>query len=411
MSMVPEYSEAEKTELLQYALNCGIMDYDTIQQKKELAEKKQYLEKHTFRIWQGSNGRFYTYLPDENARHGRVQIKRNQRSDLEDEIVRYYREQDQDPFIREIFEEWMAEKLAYGEIKKQTYDRYYTDFDRFFSGKKISEVHISHITENMLECFIKETIHDQSLTVKGWGNLRTLILGIFKYAKKKGRTRISITNFMGDLQLSRNAFRKRVFTDEESVFMDNEVAEIRNYINSQPPSIINLGILLSVETGVRVGELSALKPGDIRDHVINVSRTEERYKDENGHYVFRVREFTKGKNGYRNVFVTDQAMDILSRIREMNPGGEYLFMDNGDRIKGKAFTVKLEKICRYVGIQERSMHKIRKTYATRLLNGVVDEKLVTRQMGHTDILTTKNYYYFNNRNDDEAKEIISRAIG
>ena len=409
--MVPEYSEAEKTELLQYALNCGIMDYDTIQQKKELAEKKQYLEKHTFRIWQGSNGRFYTYLPDENARHGRVQIKRNQRSDLEDEIVRYYREQDQDPFIREIFEEWMAEKLAYGEIKKQTYDRYYTDFDRFFSGKKISEVHISHITENMLECFIKETIHDQSLTVKGWGNLRTLILGIFKYAKKKGRTRISITNFMGDLQLSRNAFRKRVFTDEESVFMDNEVAEIRNYINSQPPSIINLGILLSVETGVRVGELSALKPGDIRDHVINVSRTEERYKDENGHYVFRVREFTKGKNGYRNVFVTDQAMDILSRIREMNPGGEYLFMDNGDRIKGKAFTVKLEKICRYVGIQERSMHKIRKTYATRLLNGGVDEKLVTRQMGHTDILTTKNYYYFNNRNDDEAKEIISRAIG
>ena len=56
------------------------------------------------------------------------------------------------------------------------------------------------------------------------------------------------------------------------------------------------------------------------------------------------------------------------------------------------------------------MHKVRKTYATKLINGGVDESLVIRQMGHTSIDCTKNYYYFNNKTDEEATRQIEMAI-
>ncbi len=56
------------------------------------------------------------------------------------------------------------------------------------------------------------------------------------------------------------------------------------------------------------------------------------------------------------------------------------------------------------------MHKARKTYATKLINGGVDESLVIKQMGHTSIDCTKNYYYFNNKSAEEAERQIEDAI-
>lgn len=89
-----------------------------------------------------------------------------------------------------------------------------------------------------------------------------------------------------------------------------------------------------------------------------------------------------------------------------------MFMSDGKRIKEKAFSVKIVKICSYVGIKERSMHKARKIYAAKLINGGGDECLVlgVKQMGHTSIDCTKNHYYFNNKSDEDAAKQIEKAI-
>ena len=55
-------------------------------------------------------------------------------------------------------------------------------------------------------------------------------------------------------------------------------------------------------------------------------------------------------------------------------------------------------------------HKIRKTYASVLLSSGVDEKLITSQMGHTDIAVTRDIYYFNRDSREKNKLAISRAI-
>ena len=85
-------------------------------------------------------------------------------------------------------------------------------------------------------------------------------------------------------------------------------------------------------------------------------------------------------------------------------------MDKLGRIRAKRFNTWLHRACKKVGIPERSTHKIRKTYASVLLSSGVDEKLVTSQMGHTDISVTKNIYYFNRDKEAEKKIAISNAI-
>lgn len=395
-------------ELLNFAIENGMIDADTIREKIEMNERKKYLEMHKYEVFFGKDGSYHTSVPDNTKKNGRRAIKRKTKESIEDAIVEYYKDFETEPVFEAVFKKWIESKLKYGEIEKQTADRYETDFYRFFSD--IKHYKISFFSESDLEDFIKTSIHERNLTAKGWANLRLLINGMFKYAKKQGYTQISITNFMGDLDLSKKSFRRNVKTSEESVFTDDEINKIMRYIDSAEPSIINLGVVLAFQAGLRAGELSALKWSDLKGNVLSVNKTEIRYKDKDGHYVFEVRDFTKGEIGHRKVILTDIGVEAIKRAHMLNPFGEYLFMENAERIKGKAFTVKIEKICRYVGIKPRSIHKARKTYGTKLLNAGLNEKIIENQMGHTDIATTKGYYWFNNSTEDEIKTLVSNAL-
>lgn len=396
------------SELLSFAIENGMIDLDTIREQIEMNERRKYLEMHKYEVFLGSDGSYHTNVPDNTKKNGRRAIKRKTKESVEDAIVEYYKDFETEPTFEIVFKKWIESKLKYGEIEKQTANRYETDFYRFFSN--INHCKIRFFSESDLEDFIKTSIHEKNLTAKGWSNLRLLINGMFKYAKKQGYTQISITHFMGDLDLSKKSFRRNTKTSEESVFTDAEINKIMGYINSVEPSVINLGVVLAFQAGLRAGELSALKWSDLKGNILSVNKTEIRYKDEEGHYVFSVRGFTKGEIGHRKVVLTDIGVEAIKRAHMLNPFGEYLFMENGERIKGKAFTVKIEKICRYVGIKPRSIHKARKTYGTKLLNAGLNEKIIENQMGHTDIETTKGYYWFNNSTEDEIKMLVSNAL-
>lgn len=391
---------------MQFIIQSGKIDISDVQNSMEDMKRKELLEKHPYKIWEGKDGEWYTYLPKRGS--GRVLKKRKSRSDLESIIMDYYKNQ-QEILLDDIFQEWSSQKLEYGEIQKQTYDRYKTDFHRFFDNTNIAKKDIRKITEDDLELFIRNAIRSKGLSNKAYGGLRLLIIGIFKYAKKRKYTEISITQFMGDLDLPKKCFFKKTVMDDESVFTDSEVEKIFTYIKENA-SLINYGILLAFQTGVRVGELCSLKYSDVQGNKLCIRRTEVRYRGEDGKYVFEVRESPKTEAGNRDIILNSDAQQTLKAIRKLNPFGEYMFMSDGKRIKEKAFSVKIVKICRYVGIKERSMHKARKTYATKLINGGVDESLVVKQMGHTSIDCTKNYYYFNNKSDEDAAKQIEKAI-
>lgn len=160
-----------------------------------------------------------------------------------------------------------------------------------------------------MEKFIISAIFDNNLTAKAFSGLRTIIIGMFKYAKKRKYTSISITSFFGDLELSPNMFRHVVKNDEDEVFTDFEVRQISNYVKEHP-TIRNLGVLLAFHTGLRVGELTVLTPDDIdwKNHILLINKTEIKIKDKTtGKYTYAVSDQGKTENSTRNVVFTDSA--------------------------------------------------------------------------------------------------------
>ena len=110
------------------------------------------------------------------------------------------------------------------------------------------------------------------------------------------------------------------------------------------------------------------------------------------------------------MIIPTTATETINQILALNHNGTYLFERNGKRIRGNTFNKRLSQICKKLNIPHRTMHKIRKTYGTTLIDSNVDEGFITEQMGHSDISTTKKLYYFSNKTTKNKEKQIENAI-
>lgn len=398
---------SDERELLQFAWEKRIIDVESIKDVVADMNKKEILAQHSQTIWQGSDGNWHTHIILEDGK--RVVRHRKTREELENYLVDYYKKLEEAVYIKDVFWKWMNEKLDYCEIKKQSYDKYCAEYKRFFPNDcSICSKKFKNITEDDLEHFIKTTIRDLQLTRKAYSGLVTLLNGIFKYGKKMGCTTISISTFIKDLYLPKNIFKKNFKDKKKEVFMEDEIPVIIGYLKENP-DIWNLALLLQFETGARIGEIATLKKEDIKKHSVLIRRTEVKIKVDDK-WKLVVSELPKTDAGYREIILPPSADWTISKILEINPNGEFLFMDKGKRIRENTYNKRLNLICEKLNLAHRTTHKIRKTYGTTLLDSDVNDSFVAEQMGHTDVTTTRKLYYYSNKSYQTKLNQISEAI-
>ena len=390
---------AQSNDILRFIIQSGKIDINDIQNRMEAMKRKEMLDKHQYKIWQVHDGKWYTYLPDGE---GRKLKKRKTKKEIENIVISYWKEQIENPTVDEVFENWISKKYEREEISKATCDRYRRQYTEGFS--KFGKEKIRSITEYDIEEFMISTLHDKNMTAKGFSNFRTLVFGIFKYAKKMKYISFSITEVVNDIEISRKCFRKNVRSDDELVFMDDELPRVIDYL-IENEDIMNIGLLILFKSGLRIGELAALKCEDISKNIIHVHRTEICYEN-NGERIFEVRDFPKTEAGIRDVIIPEKYVKYVVKASQMS-SGEYLFEIDGKRVRTYQFRNRLKTVCKKTGIVNKSPHKIRKTYASMLIDSGISESVVISQMGHTDIRTTKGFYYRNRNGEEKKIEIIN----
>lgn len=395
----------QSNDILRFIIESGKIDINDVQNSMEAMKRKELLEQHPYKIWQGKDGEWYTKLIAED---GTKKLRhRKTRNELENVIIKHVQNVMNCPTVETVFYEWMNIRLERGEIERSTYSRYERDFVRYFT--KVKDCKIQFVTELELEDFIKRTIQEQKLTRKAFSNMRTLIYGIFRYAKKKKLINISIKTMMDDIEFSKNEFQKICHEDNEQVFMIDEEAKMLKYLEDNQ-DLINLGLLLLFKTGLRIGELTSLNKEDIRENMIHISKTETIYRDKEGKTHYDIKDFPKTEAGIRDVIVPDNCKWILNKIRRLCPFGQYVFMQNNERVRSYVFRTRLYSNCKKLDIVVKSPHKVRKTYGSKLYDSSgIPESFMLEQMGHTDISCLKKHYYYNRMNNEEKREILNQV--
>jgi integrase len=210
------------------------------------------------------------------------------------------------------------------------------------------------------------------------------------------------------MELSRKSFRRVYHTNEELIFTEDELPKVLEKLYDNLDTL-NLGLLLLFKSGIRIGELAALRPDNIGFNVIYITATEISYIDNDGNDVYEVRNFPKTEAGIREVVLKEEDRILLTRLRALNPFGRYLFERDGERILTKTFRRRLRTVCRQAGVKSKSPNKARKTYGTILLDSGIPESLVIEQMGHTNIATTKGHYYVNRKSTCQKEQELNKV--
>lgn len=66
--------------------------------------------------------------------------------------------------------------------------------------------------------------------------------------------------------------------------------------------------------------------------------------------------------------------------------------------------------CEYIGIPVKTMHKIRKTYASQIYHSCHNISAVKDVLGHADETTTLKHYIYNTEDNEETDRLIRNAL-
>lgn len=388
---------------LKYLIDSGIINIPNIQSIIEMTKRQELLNNHPYKIWEGNNGKWYTYLPDDNK--GRILKKRNTKKDIEDVVIIYWDEIINSPTIEETFNEWNNYRLKFKKISKSSYTRLQQVFKRHYSefGKR----RIKDVSENEFIEFLEKQIPEHSLSAKAFASLKTITKGILKRAKRKELISYNAEDVLSQLDISNNEFNKIIKEDYEEVFNEKETQIAIKYLKDNL-DIRNSVILLMFITGARIGEIVALKPEDINieKNTIKIRHIETRYK-ENGETIYAVKMFSKTQSGNREIVVPSNYQWLLRNLKVYSKNKEWVFVEKDKRLTTLLIRKRVYKMCKDTNIYKKSPHKIRATYDTILLDANLDKRFIKDQMGHSDITTSEKYYHRNRKSIEKKSEMIN----
>ena len=245
-------------ELVQELEKYGIINMSDVLEQLEKMKTQELLNKHTYEIWQGKDGKWRTYLPD--AEKGRRLIKKTKRENVEKEVINYYKKEEQGKVktFKDCYLHWRSvhDEL----VSDNSVCRYETDYKRYFGKTKFENMEMADIKEDDITLFMLNKIKELKLCQKA---CKTLFWYISSVCLNALKNKVIIENPC--LFLSAKKFyqyctvheRKR----EKVLVSDYEMQMLFDQIqydyNNQPEYIPTYAVHMAILTGMRVGELSA----------------------------------------------------------------------------------------------------------------------------------------------------------
>lgn len=108
----------------------------------------------------------------------------------------------------------------------------------------------------------------------------------------------------------------------------------------------------------------------------------------------------KTNASFRKVDLTSEAKQIIEMVRNANKENgfkdeDFLFVNATQRMQENTILKRIYKFCDEAFIEKRSPHKVRKTFASILVNdGILDISEVAQLLGHVSEQTLINHYLY-----------------
>lgn len=254
----------------------------------------------------------------------------------------------------------------------------------------LGSTHLNKINKQKLTMFynnLKEEYNSSSKTIKNYNGLISSILQLavdWDYIKFNPCSNIKLPKNEKNLNV------KKFLTPKElSVFL--------HYLDKEENFEFKTIIYLIVYTGMRKSEALGLTWQDVQFDEGYIFIKQSRVTTASGELVAD----TKTASSTRIVQVPEK---VLRMLKQLNKSNEFVFSFKS-RTLGKMFT---RFINNYKCIPTITLHKLRHTHATILLNNNIDIKSISARLGHSETSTTLNIYsHVLKENDKKIAKLLN----
>lgn len=278
--------------------------------------------------------------------------------------------------VKELFNEWLsAIKLR---VKPSTYANYLLKVEKHilpaFGGLRYDM-----LTVQMLNHYIEDKL-SSGLSAKYVSDIIIVFKSMSKYSAKIHGFR----NILADVSLP------KVHRKELPLLSPSQQRKLCNYLlhNLNPTTLC---VLLSLYTGLRVGEVCGLMWGDIAfdKSIFTVRRTVQRIRNST-HGTRLIADTPKSRSSKRSIPIPTFIMKLL---RENCSNDNYYILSGTDHIiEPRTLQRRFKSILKKVDLPSIGYHCLRHMFATNSLQAGFDVKTLSEILGHARVETTLNRY-------------------
>lgn len=378
-----------------------------------MKKRKLFLEQHPYSIWEGEKDKkWYTYLPDDTKTRKKALKKRNSKEEIEDLIVEYWKQIEKENAVKnkkyiflDAYNNWRSVQDQL--VKENSVAKYETDFKRFFDGTEFISMKIEDITEDEIRIFMVKTIERLQLPKETIRKLFGYIKNSIFYARKNLGLEGNPVEFLKAKDFYNYCHERFVPPEKKVVSKDNmKLLQERFYKDHQkmPNYIPTYAVEFACLTGMRVGEIAALKWECITDKYILIDKSEKSDRTKKKYWI----EGTKN-NKERLFPMTEEIKKLLNKIKkvEMEYGYlcEWVFANENGRIHSTLISSCIKTKCRQLGIEVKGIHAFRKTLNSNMRCKGVSSTVASTILGHSPQVNER-YYTFDVMDMEEKSKLL-----
>lgn len=294
----------------------------------------------------------------------------------------------------EVLIDWVNNKT---DVKIQTKQKYEDLIENYLKEQFNTQKSMFLKEENFIEYF--NTLEKQEVST----STRKTLLYIIKASILRGHYK----NEMPLLDLSEIKFKSE--KKEIEILSKLEQSKLESHILSTKLNIRKLCILLTLYTGLRIGEVCGLKWEniDFENHALYVKRTIQRVKCDDGIKKTKLIESTpKSKSSIRKVPIPAFIVDLLKKYYTNDE--DFILSGSTKLYDPRLLENSFSRLIKKVGLKKIKYHALRHTFATRSIEAGVDIKTLSELLGHSTVdITLKTYVH---TSDELKKKSIDKLV-
>lgn len=283
--------------------------------------------------------------------------------------------------------EWLSFKKDY--IKESTYANYSNIITNHIVPE-LGNYLLNKLNNKIIQNFLLDKSKNGRLDNTGGLSSKTIrdITAIIKSSLKSAFKENLIPNLSLDFIYPKITQKDKIYT-----LSKRSQESLTNYI-LENQSIKTLGILLTLYSGIRIGELCALqwKDIDFKNNILHINKTLQRVyiNDTEIHSSKIVITEPKTHNAERDIPISKEFANELKKYK--TEPEDYLLSCSNKWIEPRTYRRFFERISKKANIEKINFHGLRHTFATNCIKLGIDYKTVSELLGHATVNITLNLY-------------------